>query len=63
TLVYSANDSDVTHVMVEGDFLVRDGKVLILDEQELIEECQQRGQDLDRRIKAQFGTPAKMDKS
>ncbi len=43
-VVYSAQGADVTHVMVAGDFRVRDGQVTFLDEGALVEEAQGRAE-------------------
>lgn len=52
TLVYSARGDDVTHVMVEGEFLVRDGKATFVDEQKLIHQVQDRAEALVERAKS-----------
>jgi 5-methylthioadenosine/S-adenosylhomocysteine deaminase len=51
-LVYSANGSDVTTVMVGGKVLVEEGKVNFLDEGELMDKVQRRATDLVKRADA-----------
>ena len=52
TLVYSARGDDVTHVMVEGEYLVREGKAIFVDEDELIHQVQEHAQALVKRAKS-----------
>lgn len=51
-LVYSATGADVTHVMVEGEFLLREGQVTFLDEGGLIAEGQRRADACAERVQA-----------
>ena len=51
-LVYSATGADVTHVMVDGELLLRDGRVTFLDESALIEEGQRRAEACAARVTA-----------
>jgi len=51
-VVYSATGSDVTHVMVDGDLLVRDGRVVFLDEDALVEDGQRRAEACAARVRA-----------
>ncbi|MFQ6111931.1 MAG: hypothetical protein ACE5LX_07885, partial [Nitrospinota bacterium] len=39
-IVYNANGSDVTHVVVDGQVLVEDGVVKTVDEKEAMREAQ-----------------------
>ncbi len=41
-LVYSANGADVSNVMVDGEFVLRNGKITFLDEVAVVEEVQKR---------------------
>ncbi len=41
-LVHSARAGDVTHVMVEGKWLLRDGELLTLDEERILYEAERR---------------------
>ena len=47
-LVYAAEGGDVTDVMVDGRFLMRDGKLLQLDEERIIHEAGRLGLELVR---------------
>jgi 5-methylthioadenosine/S-adenosylhomocysteine deaminase len=49
TLVYSARGDDVTHVMVAGEFQVRDGHATFVDEDQLINQVQERALALSER--------------
>lgn len=40
SVVYSAHGGDVRDVMVEGDWLMRDGRVLSFDEEEVLRQGQ-----------------------
>ncbi len=46
-LVYAAKSSDVTHTMVNGKFLLKDRKLLTLDEQNLINRSQEFARKID----------------
>jgi cytosine/adenosine deaminase-related metal-dependent hydrolase len=46
TLVYSAMGSDVDSVMVDGNFVLRGGKALTLDEERIVEEAQRHQDEL-----------------
>ena len=48
-LVYNASGADVHTVLVEGRVLLDAGRVTVLDEAALLEECRQAAQDLLRR--------------
>ena len=50
-LVYSANGADVTNVMVNGKFLLKDGQVTFLDEMALVDDVQQRADTLAKHMK------------
>ncbi|MDP2965586.1 MAG: amidohydrolase [Pelolinea sp.] len=50
TLVYSAKADNVTNVMVQGEFLLRDGRITFLNENKLIEEVQHRADMLRMRV-------------
>lgn len=50
TLVYSAKADNVTHVMVEGELLLREGKITFLNEDRLIEEVQHHADNLRMRV-------------
>jgi 5-methylthioadenosine/S-adenosylhomocysteine deaminase len=41
TLVYNANGSDVTHVLVDGKIVVRDGRLATADQDEALREAQE----------------------
>lgn len=47
-IVYSAKSSDVTDVMVEGKWLMRDRKLLGIDEQDLIRQSQEYAVKIDK---------------
>ena len=49
-LVYSATGADVTHVMVDGEFLLREGRVTFLDENGLIADGQHRAEACAERV-------------
>jgi 5-methylthioadenosine/S-adenosylhomocysteine deaminase len=51
-LVYSAGGSDVRTTIVDGKVLMDDYRVLVLDEQKVIEEAQKAAEDLVARVKA-----------
>ncbi len=51
-LVYAATGSEVRLVMVAGRTLVRDGRVLTLDEEEVVGEAQALGQEVAERVAA-----------
>ncbi|MGD2144995.1 MAG: amidohydrolase [Anaerolineae bacterium] len=42
-VVYAAHPSDVTHVIVDGKLLLRDGELLTLDEKRILYEAERRG--------------------
>jgi 5-methylthioadenosine/S-adenosylhomocysteine deaminase len=48
-LVYNASGADVHTVLVDGCVLLDAGRVTVLDEAALLEECRQAAQDLLRR--------------
>jgi 5-methylthioadenosine/S-adenosylhomocysteine deaminase len=48
-LVYNASGADVHTVLVEGRILLDAGRVTVLDEAALLEECRQAARDLMRR--------------
>src|SRR3972149_6480778 len=50
-LVYSATGADVTHVMVDGEFLLREGRVTFLDEDGLIADGQHRAEACAERVR------------
>jgi 5-methylthioadenosine/S-adenosylhomocysteine deaminase len=54
TLVYNANGGDVTHVWVDGELLVADGKLTRFDELELFAEAQAVAEDVWVRAKYLF---------
>jgi len=43
TVVYGSHPSDVSHVIVDGEILVRGGELLTLDEERICREAQRRG--------------------
>ncbi len=45
-VVYSASGSDVKHVMVDGEWVVKDGEVVGVDEKELMEEFTEAAHEL-----------------
>jgi 5-methylthioadenosine/S-adenosylhomocysteine deaminase len=51
-LVYSAGGSDVRTTIVDGKVLMDDYRVLVLDEQKVIEEAQKAAEELVARVKA-----------
>jgi 5-methylthioadenosine/S-adenosylhomocysteine deaminase len=53
-LVYSANGSDVTNVMVAGDLLLRDGRVTFLDDSVLVDNAQRRSDACVDRVNVAF---------
>jgi len=53
-LVYNANGSDVTHVMVDGKLVVDDGKLTTLDEDATFDEAQRVAEDVWERAAALF---------
>jgi 5-methylthioadenosine/S-adenosylhomocysteine deaminase len=48
-LVLAGRASDVDSVLVGGRFLMRSGRVLVVDEQELLEQCRQANRELRQR--------------
>jgi 5-methylthioadenosine/S-adenosylhomocysteine deaminase len=48
-LVYSAIGNEVESVLVDGEFLMRDGKLLHLDERKILEEARSAAENLARR--------------
>jgi 5-methylthioadenosine/S-adenosylhomocysteine deaminase len=57
-LVYSANGSDVSTVMIEGEIVVDEGRLTFLDEQELMVRVQLRAEELAERAGVhRAGTP------
>jgi 5-methylthioadenosine/S-adenosylhomocysteine deaminase len=56
-LVYSANGADVTHVMVAGEFRLRDGQVTFLDERGLVDDAQRRAEACAIRVRSGAGIP------
>jgi 5-methylthioadenosine/S-adenosylhomocysteine deaminase len=48
-LVYNASGADVHTVLVDGQVLLDAGRVTVLDEESLLEECRQAARDLLRR--------------
>lgn len=46
SLVYSVYGSEVTHVFIDGEPYVEDGRVLVMDEEEVLEEAQKAAEDL-----------------
>jgi 5-methylthioadenosine/S-adenosylhomocysteine deaminase len=53
-LVYNANGGDVSHVFVDGELLVSDGKLTRFDEGELFDEAQSVAEDVWSRSKHLF---------
>jgi 5-methylthioadenosine/S-adenosylhomocysteine deaminase len=53
-LVYNASGADVHTVLVEGRILLDSGRVTVLDEEALLEDCRQAAQDLLRRANVQI---------
>jgi 5-methylthioadenosine/S-adenosylhomocysteine deaminase len=53
-LVYNANGGDVTHVFVDGELLVREGRLTRFDEMELFAEAQAVAEDVWARAKYLF---------
>ena len=49
-LVYAGSGHEVKTVMVAGKVLVRDGEVLVVDEEAIREEAQVRAGDVARRV-------------
>jgi 5-methylthioadenosine/S-adenosylhomocysteine deaminase len=54
-IVYNANGSDVTHVWVDGELVVDDGRLTTVDEAEAIRECQKIADTVWERGKYLFG--------
>lgn len=52
-LVYSANGADVSNVMVDGEFLLKDGQVTFLDEMALVDEVQKRAEKIRMKLQSQ----------
>jgi 5-methylthioadenosine/S-adenosylhomocysteine deaminase len=50
-LVYSASGADVTHVMVDGQLLLDEGRVTFLDEARLVAEAQRRAEACAERVR------------
>ena len=48
-LVHSAKGADVTDVMVEGRWLMRDRELVTLDEERILHEAERHAQDMVRR--------------
>lgn len=46
TVVYGSHPSDVSHVIVDGEVLMRGGELLTLDEERIYQEAQRRGMRL-----------------
>ena len=53
-LVYNANGGDVSHVFVDGELLVSDGRLVRFDESELFDEAQKVAEDVWSRSKFLF---------
>ncbi len=51
-LVYAASGHEVTHVMVAGRMVMRDRRILTVDEEEVRGEAQRRAQEVARRVAA-----------
>ncbi len=49
SIVYNARGSDVDTLIVDGRILIRDGRVLGLDEAALLDECRDRAAHLAKR--------------
>jgi 5-methylthioadenosine/S-adenosylhomocysteine deaminase len=41
-IVYAAHPSDITHVLCDGQWLLRDGRLTTLDEERILREAEQR---------------------
>ncbi len=53
-IVYNANGSDVTHVLVDGRIVVADGRCTTIDEDEALRECQRAANTVWARAKPLF---------
>ncbi len=53
-LVYSANGSEVEHVMVDGKFIMKDREINTLNEKEKVREAQKAAESLSDRASADF---------
>lgn len=49
TLVYSALGDEIKTMLVGGEFVMKDGKVLTIDEEEVLQQVQKRAEDLMKR--------------
>jgi len=51
---HNGQASDVQSVMVDGHWLMRDGKVLTIDEDDIVQRAEQVGHDVWRRLLKQY---------
>ena len=49
-LVYAAQGQDVDTVIIDGKIIMEHRKILTVNEEEVLEEAEKRGFDVDRRV-------------
>jgi cytosine/adenosine deaminase-related metal-dependent hydrolase len=60
-IVYCENGISVTDVMVDGRWLLREGKLLTIDEQALYEKARRLRAEMNERLQAQFRNTAELE--
>ncbi len=53
-IVYNANGSDVTHILIDGRVVVEDGRCTMIDEPEALAACQRAANVVWERARALF---------
>jgi 5-methylthioadenosine/S-adenosylhomocysteine deaminase len=55
TLVYAANGSDVDTVIVDGKIVMKNRKLMTIDEEKIVEDAKEAGPKIDARIGLKIG--------